>query len=220
MVNYKTDSTEYMFCKKYWWLKQPILSVFSTAHINLCMLPWAKPAPFSVSQVHHHPNQSSAFTGLGQEDQHIDFALPGSALWWPGAISALWPFLVRNDKQMLSSLQAAGREAPKTQGALCNLAVTCGAAEQVCWCQTAHLQLTQPYRHCSPGEQLQLWLHNSILQPSVLVQVACYLWHIDSYWFHESGIHTGTGKCCKSLTHLEDYIHVLITFLVLHVNFC
>lgn len=90
--------------------------------------------------------------------------------------------------------------------------------EQLCWCQTARLQLTQPHRHCSPGEQLQLWLHNSILQPSALVQVACYLWHTHSYWFHESGIHAATGKCCKALTHLEEYIHVLTTFLVLHVN--
>lgn len=195
-----------MICKKYWWLEQPILGVFSTACITTCTLPGAEPTPFSpgLPSVHHHPNQSSAFTGLGQEDQQTDFALPGSTLWWPGHISALWPFPVRNDKQMLSSLQAppAWREAPKTHRALCNLAVNCGAAEQVCWCQTACVQLTQLYWYCSPGEQLQLWLHNSILQPSVLVQVACCLWYIRSYWFHESGIHTGTGKFCKPLTHL------------------
>lgn len=192
VVSCKIDSTESVICKNTdfyiivdWSNPTWLCSALPASTCAHCP-GQSQPFSHSVSQVHHHPNQSSAFTGLGQEDKQIDFALPGCTLWWPGDISALRIFPVRNDKKMLSSLQAplAQREAPKTHGALCNLAVTCGAAEQVCWCQTAHVQLTQLYRYCSPGEQQQLWLHNSILQPSVLTQGACYVWYTCSCWFH------------------------------------
>lgn len=54
----------------------------------------------------------------------------------------------------------------------------------------------------------------SILQPSVLLQVTSYT-HI--YCFDESGIHTGTGECCKPLGHLKEHVNELRT-IFLHIN--
>ena len=132
MVNCKTVSTKNIIWHQYAFLEQPIFGAFSTAHINTCVLHWAKPRHFSHSvsqtrpQVHHHLDQPSTFPDLGQEDQQIDFAFLGSALWCPDHISALWPFPARNDEQMLHSLQAplAWWEASKTHTVLCNLAIT------------------------------------------------------------------------------------------------
>lgn len=95
------------------------------------------------------------------------------------------------------------------------------AAEWVSICQTASMQIIQLTSdnatlesNCSSSRA-----DNFYLQPSVLLQVTSYLWYTHIYCFDESGIQPGTGKCCKPLGHLKEYVNELRT-IFLHVNFC
>lgn len=112
MVNYKTDSTEYVFCKKYWWLEQPILRVFSTAHINMCTLPWAKPTPFSLCLPSPSSSQSIlCIYRLGSR---------GSANWfclaWKHTLVTWWhfsPVAISSQEWQADALQPAGSSSTK-----------------------------------------------------------------------------------------------------------
>lgn len=123
VVNYKTDSTENMICKKHWWLEQPILGVFSTACINTCTLPWAKPSPFSLALPSPSSSQSIlCIYRLGSR---------GSAKWfslaWKHTLLTWWhfsPMAISSQEWQADVIHPAGssstrREAPRTHRALC-----------------------------------------------------------------------------------------------------
>ena len=85
MVNCKTNSTKNFICHQHVLLGQPFPGMFRMhEHVHTALGKADRRFSYSVSQtrpqVHHHPDQSSVFTDLGQEDQQIDFALFGSTL--------------------------------------------------------------------------------------------------------------------------------------------
>lgn len=148
-------------------------------------------------QVHHHPDQSSVFTDLGQEDWQIDFGLFGSKLWWPNYLSALQTFPARTEEQTTQPTGSWGvGESLRNVHSTVQAGSNCEVAEWIYWCYKQHacnshssLMMILPWEATVVVTQRNI----SILQPSVFSQLSCYSWYMHAYRFAEDPVHTGTG---------------------------